>query len=64
MPKLTTRQTAVPLWHYQCPECGFGDEETGFHAVTEAIYCEVCLEDARSVRLKRWPAEPPEPTEG
>ncbi len=54
MAKLTTRQTSVPLWHYQCPDCGFGDQDTGYHAPTDAIYCEICLEDARHVRLKRW----------
>ena len=28
----TTRQTNVPLWHFQCPECGMGDGEMGHHA--------------------------------
>ncbi len=64
MPKMTTRQTAVPLWHYQCPECGFGDGDTGYHAATDAIYCEICLEDARHVRLKRWQADLAEGPEG
>jgi hypothetical protein len=53
----TTRQTAITLWHYTCPECGVGDGDTGYHAPTHAIYCEVCLEDNRHVRLKRWPAD-------
>ena len=63
MPKQTTRQTSAPLWHYQCPECGFGDEDTGYHAAVDVIYCEICLEDTRHVRLKRWPTddEAPEP---
>ena len=52
-----TKQTAVPLWHYHCPECGFSDGELGSLAPTEALYCEVCLEDKQHSRLKRWPAE-------
>ncbi len=52
----TTKQTLVPLWHYHCPECGFGDKEIGHLAVTDALYCEVCLEDKQHVRLKRWQA--------
>ena len=55
--KTITKQTLVPLWHYQCPECGIGDGETGYRNVHDAIYCEVCLEDQRHVRLKRWQAE-------
>ncbi len=52
----TTKQTVVPLWHYHCPECGFGDKEVGHLAVTDALYCEVCLEDQQRVQLKRWQA--------
>ena len=52
-----TKQTAVPLWHYQCPECGIGDQETGHLHPADALYCEVCLEDQRQVRLKRWASE-------
>ena len=55
--KVTTRQTNIPLWHYICPECNFGNAETGYHAPLHMIYCEVCLEDNRQVKLKRWPAE-------
>ena len=51
------KQTVEPLWHYHCPECGFGDGETGYHAQTHVIYCEICLEDDRHVRLKRWPVD-------
>ncbi len=50
----TTKQTVVPLWHYQCPECGISDQDTGYHGQTHMIYCEVCLEDDQHVRLKRW----------
>ncbi len=53
----TTKQTTIPLWHYHCPECGIGDGETGYHAQTHAIYCEVCLEDGRQVKLRRWPVD-------
>ena len=52
-----TKQTVLPLWHYQCPECGISDVDVGLHATTNAIYCEVCLEDQRYVRLKRWQVE-------
>jgi hypothetical protein len=45
------------LWHYRCPECGVGDGELGHHAELDLIWCEVCLEDKRHVRLKRWPVE-------
>ena len=51
----TTKQTLVALWHYTCPECGVGDRDTGHYAVSDIVYCEVCLEqDQRPVRLKRW----------
>ncbi len=52
-----TRQTNVPLWRYQCPQCGVGDQDTGHLAADHAIYCEVCLEDREPVRLRRWLAE-------
>ena len=53
----TTKQTAVALWHYTCPDCGMGDEETGYHAPSHALYCEVCLEDGQHVKLRRWPVD-------
>lgn len=49
-----TRQTSVPLWRYHCPECGMGDREVGHLGADHAIYCEVCLEDRKPVRLRRW----------
>ena len=55
--KMTIKQTNIPLWHYTCPECGFGNQELGYHAATHMIYCEVCLEDSRHVKLKRWQAD-------
>ncbi len=53
----TTKQTTVALWHYTCPECGIGNAESGYHAQTHAIYCEICLEDGWHVRLRRWPVD-------
>ena len=49
-----TRQIAVPLWRYTCPECGVGDQETGHFGADHAIYCEICLEDGEPIRLRRW----------
>ena len=54
----TVKQTDIPLWHYSCPDCGLGSAETGYHAQEHMIYCEICLEDARHVKLKRWQADP------
>lgn len=56
MDMLKTKQTSVPLWRYQCPQCGLGNDESGHLAVEHAIYCEVCVEDGSYVRLARWPA--------
>ena len=50
--------TIVTHWYFHCPECGFGDEEVGQHAASDMIWCEICLEEKRHVRLRRWPAEP------
>jgi hypothetical protein len=45
-------------WHFQCPECGMGDEELGQLAHADEIYCEVCIAESDVyVRLHRWPAE-------
>jgi len=49
--------TVVTHWYFHCPECGFGDGEFGDHATTDMIWCEICLEEQRHVRLKRWPVE-------
>jgi hypothetical protein len=54
---MITKQTEIALWHYVCPECGVGNIETGYHAPAYMIYCEICLEDAQHVKLKRWPVE-------
>jgi hypothetical protein len=50
-----TERARVALFHYQCPECGVGDPERGHYATVEMIWCEVCLEQQRPERLKRWP---------
>ena len=52
-----TKQIEVPLWHYVCPECGVSDRDSGYHAPTHMLYCEVCLEDGRQTKLKRWQVE-------
>jgi hypothetical protein len=44
-------------WHYRCPECGISDRELGHHATVDLIWCEVCLEEKRYIRLHRWPVE-------
>lgn len=54
---IPTTRTVVAVWHFQCPECGFGDVEAGCHASLDTIHCEICLEEGRYVRLKRWPVE-------
>ena len=56
---MTTTSTArVRFWHFQCPECGIGDQEIGALAEGHDIYCEVCLtEKGRHVRLTLSPAE-------
>ena len=53
----TTKQTVVHLWHYHCPDCGVGDQETGHLYPKDVLYCEVCLEEDRPVRLRRWPQD-------
>jgi len=45
-------------WHFQCPECGFGDAEFGHLLAADEVYCMVCLDQAnRPVRLHRWTAD-------
>jgi hypothetical protein len=54
---MSSTMTVVTHWYFHCPECGFGDAELGHHATTDMIWCEICLEEQRHVRLKRWPVE-------
>jgi len=54
---MSDTKVTISLWHYHCPECGVSDGETGHHASVDLIWCEVCLEEKRHVRLKRWPVE-------
>ena len=52
-----TRTAILTVWHFECPECGITDTEVGHHADAGTIHCEICLEDGRHVRLKRWPVD-------
>ncbi len=53
------KQALVRCWYFQCPECGFGDQELGQLSADDEIYCEVCLiEVQRCVRLRRWTEAP------
>ena len=55
----------APLFHFTCPECGFGDDEWGHLARFDDSHCWVChMDDGRAVRLRRWSvlAEPDAPT--
>lgn len=60
---LATHNVSVTLgigpdfWHFECPECGMTDEELDGPARAHVVHCEVCLEDERNVRLRRWPVE-------
>ena len=52
-------------WYFQCPECGMGDEELGYLAEADHVYCEVCLTESElHVRLHRWPADDPGASRG
>jgi hypothetical protein len=54
-------QTREACWHFQCPECGFGDGEFGYLVSADEVYCVVCLEEeGREVRLHRWQTTKPD----
>ncbi|MGD0431904.1 MAG: hypothetical protein ABSA58_12520 [Acetobacteraceae bacterium] len=55
----TIKKSALTLWHFECPNCGFTDAEVGQPADAHTIHCEICMEEGRQVRLKRWPVEAP-----
>ena len=55
--KIAIEQTVIALWRYSCPECGISDAESGYQAPHHMLYCEVCLEEGRQVKLRRWPAD-------
>ena len=43
------------VWHFHCPECGFGDVEHGHLLSAHEIHCIICMEEeGREVRLHRW----------
>ncbi len=48
----------VESYHFECPVCGFDDDEAGALAPEHAIYCGMCAGDnGRDVRLRRWKAK-------
>jgi hypothetical protein len=51
------RKPALTLWHFECSKCGFTDAEVGQPADADTIHCEICMEEGRQVRLKRWPVD-------
>ena len=54
---MSENSLSLDVWHYRCPKCGMSDRELGYHATADLIWCEVCLEEKRYVRLHRWPIE-------
>jgi hypothetical protein len=52
-----TKRAIIAWWHFHCPECGVGDGEAGYHVAAETLWCEICLEEGRYVRLRRWPVD-------
>ena len=51
-------QLQEAVWHFHCPECGFGDREFGYLLPDDELHCLICIEaDGREVRLHRWLAE-------
>jgi hypothetical protein len=53
---MSTRAALITMWHFECPECGITDAELG-PTDAHTFLCEVCLEEDRHVRLKRWPVD-------
>jgi hypothetical protein len=52
------RQVTERLFHFECPVCGFDDNEAGSLASESQIYCGLCAEDnGKDVLLKRRLAE-------
>ena len=60
----STSTAVIRFGHFECPECGIGDEELGALAKSHDIYCEVCLQEGRHVRLRCWPADEPNESTG
>ncbi|MBS0638434.1 MAG: hypothetical protein U1E70_24635 [Acetobacteraceae bacterium] len=51
-------RTVTGVWHFHCPQCGFGHDELGGLAADEELYCIVCdHEDSQVVVLERWLVE-------
>ncbi len=51
---------SATVWHFRCPECGFGDAELGHLTRADDTHCVLCLEgDGRRVMLCWWDEPPP-----
>ncbi len=57
--KARASTTRLRVWHFQCPACGFGDQELGHLLGDDEIHCEICIsaEDRLIVRVRRWHSE-------
>jgi hypothetical protein len=53
---MSTRAALITHFHFECPECGMTDAELG-PADAHTLLCEICLEEDRHIRLKRWPVD-------
>jgi hypothetical protein len=50
----TVAQKPHTTWQFQCPDCGFGHFEVGHLVSEDEIYCVVCREAGRLVRVRVW----------
>ena len=42
-------------WRFECPDCGYDDEEAGRLLSDDEVCCPLCFEDClRAVRVIRW----------
>lgn len=42
-------------WHFECPDCGYDDQEYGRLAEDREIWCGLCATDGgKERRLVRW----------
>jgi len=53
---MSAKAALVTMWRFECPECGMSDAELG-PLDAHTLLCEVCLEEDKHVRLKRWPVD-------
>lgn len=48
---------AAPMFHFECPECQFSDDEAGFLSLAEVMFCPLCESDTRHVvQCRTWRA--------